>query len=70
MDFKKLGITFKEKAFYDILTEVRDSSNPPVESSDVKCKELTKKTKELIGDTAAFADWLNSGNFVRTLLSP
>lgn len=61
MEFKKLGITFEEKAFYDILTEIRDNSNPPFEYSDDKCKGLAKKIKELIDDTAVFADWLNSG---------
>ncbi len=53
--FEKLGITFEEKAFYDILIKVRDDHGFPYE--DEKCLELSKKIKELIDDKAQYADW-------------
>ena len=45
--FKVLGITFEEKAFFDVLVEVR----------------------ELIDDTAIYADWLNNDNLKSKLAS-
>lgn len=53
--FEKLGISFEEKAFYDILVKVRDDHNFPY--ADDKCLVLAKKIKELIDDKAQFADW-------------
>jgi type I restriction enzyme R subunit len=44
--FKELGITFEEKAFYDVLTEVRDTHG--FEYADERCIELAKKIKWLI----------------------
>jgi len=60
MEFKKLGISFQEKAFYDILVEVRDNAEPPFEYPDEKCIELAKKIKELVDDSSLYADWLNN----------
>lgn len=60
LEFKKLGISFEEKAFYDILTEVRDNSEPPFEYPDEKCKVLAKKIKSLIDESSLYADWLNN----------
>lgn len=60
MEFKKLGISFEEKAFYDILVEVRDNADPPFEYSDEKCRELAKKVKELVDESSLYADWLNN----------
>lgn len=60
MEFKKLGISFEEKAFYDILVEVRDNADPPFEYSDEKCIELAKKVKELVDESSLYADWLNN----------
>lgn len=54
--FEKLGITFEEKAFYDILVKVRDDHGFPY--ADEKCLILAKKIKELVDDKAQFADWL------------
>lgn len=54
--FEKLGITFEEKAFYDILIKVRDNHGFPYE--DDKCLVLAKKIKELVDDKSQFADWL------------
>ena len=53
--FEKLGITFEEKAFYDILVKVRDSHGFPY--ADEKCLVLAKKIKELVDDKSQFADW-------------
>jgi hypothetical protein len=65
--FKELGITFEEKAFFDVLTEVRDSHK--FEYSDERCIELAKKIKLLIDDTAVYADWLNNTNLRNKLAS-
>lgn len=53
--FEKLGITYEEKAFYDILVKVRDAHGFPY--ADEKCLVLAKKIKELVDDKAQFADW-------------
>lgn len=53
--FEKLGITYEEKAFFDILVKVRDDHGFPYE--DKKCLVLAKKIKELVDDKAQFADW-------------
>ena len=53
--FEKLGITYEEKAFYDILVKVRDEHKFKYE--DEKCLVLAKKIKELVDDKSQFADW-------------
>lgn len=53
--FQKLGITYEEKAFYDILVKVRDDHGFPY--ADEKCLVLAKKIKELVDDKSQFADW-------------
>ncbi len=53
--FEKMGITYEEKAFYDILIKVRDDHGFLYE--DAKCLVLAKKIKELVDDKAQFADW-------------
>jgi type I restriction enzyme R subunit len=68
--FRKLGLTFEEKAFYDILMHLRDKYNFEYgEDKKVgamivneKCKELAQKIKELIDMQSSFSDWLNNGN--------
>jgi len=65
--FKELGITFEEKAFFDVLTEVRDTHH--FEYADDRCIELAKKIKLLIDDTAIYADWLNNSNLRNKLAS-
>lgn len=64
--FHDLGITYEEKAFYDILIKVRDNHN--FEYSDDKCIELAKKIKELVDDKAKYADW-HTRNDVKNQLS-
>jgi len=53
--FEALGITFEEKAFYDILIKVRD--NHGFQYAEEKCLVLAKAIKELVEDKAQFADW-------------
>ena len=66
--FRKMGLTFEEKAFYDILVALRDQYNfeygtdkkiDGVVIND-KCKSLAKKVKEIIDTKSSFADWLNN----------
>lgn len=53
--FEKMGITLEEKAFFDILTKVRDTHEFQYE--DEKCIVLAKKIKELVEDKSKFAEW-------------
>ena len=73
--FRKLGLTFEEKAFYDILIALRDQYNFEYgEDKNVngviindKCKSLAKKVKEIIDTKSSFADWLNNQNVRNSL---
>ena len=68
--FRKLGLTFEEKAFYDILIALRDHYNFEYGTDEEidgvivnnKCKSLAKKVKEIIDTKSSFADWLNNQN--------
>ena len=68
--FRKMGLTFEEKAFYDIFLALRDQYNFEYgEDKKVdgvlindKCKSLAKKVKEIIDTKSSFADWLNNQN--------
>ena len=68
--FRKLGLTFEEKAFYDILISLRDRYNfeygTDKKVDDIvvneKCKFLAKKVKEIIDTQSSYADWLNNQN--------
>ncbi|MBR2091357.1 MAG: type I restriction endonuclease subunit R [Fibrobacter sp.] len=68
--FRKMGLTFEEKAFYDILLALRDQYNFEYgEDKEVdgviineKCRALAKKVKEIIDTKSSFADWLNNQN--------
>lgn len=68
--FRKLGLTFEEKAFYDILIHLRNKYNFEYgEDKKVgnliindKCKSLAQKIKELIDVQSSFTDWLNNSN--------
>jgi type I restriction enzyme R subunit len=66
--FRKIGLTFEEKAFYDILMALRDEYNFEYGTDKIvdgvsvndKCKALAKKIKEIIDTKSSFADWLNN----------
>ena len=68
--FRKIGLTFEEKAFYDILVSLRDQYNFEYgEDKEIggmivndKCKILAKKVKEIIDTKSSFSDWLNNQN--------
>lgn len=68
--FRKLELTFEEKAFYDILVSLRDQYNFEYGNDkkidgimiNDKCKILAKKIKEIIDTKSSFADWLNNQN--------
>lgn len=68
--FRKIGLTFEEKAFYDILLALRDTYNFEYGEDKLvdgvlinnKCKTLAKKVKEIIDTKSSFADWLNNQN--------
>lgn len=53
--FEQMGISFEEKAFYDILVKVRDDHH--FEYADDKCVVLAKEIKKLVDDKAQYADW-------------
>ena len=55
--FETLGISYEEKAFFDILVKVRDDHG--FQYDDDKCVILAGKIKELVADKSQFADWLN-----------
>ncbi len=63
--FKELGITFEEKAFYDVLVETRDAHE--FEYADERCLDLAGKIKDLVDNTAIYADWLNNDNLKHDL---
>ena len=66
--FRKVGLTFEEKAFYDILMALRDQYNFEYGTDKMidgvlvndKCRSLAKKIKEIIDTKSSFADWLNN----------
>lgn len=66
--FRKLGLTFEEKAFYDILIQLRDKNNFEYGEDKIvdgivvndKCKSLASKIREILDAKSSFADWLNN----------
>ena len=66
--FRKLGLTFEEKAFYDILIHLRDKHNfvygedKTIDGVVIneKCKSLACKIREIIDAKSSFADWINN----------
>lgn len=55
--FKKLGIDYEEKAFYDILKAVAKKYEFDNEYPDEKMIELSKKIKVIVNDKARYTDW-------------
>lgn len=53
--FKKMGIDFEEKAFYDILKSV--SKKYEFEYPDDKMIELSKRIKVIVDDQSKYTDW-------------
>ncbi|MCL2290723.1 MAG: HsdR family type I site-specific deoxyribonuclease [Bacteroidetes bacterium] len=63
--FEKLGITFEEKAFYDILVKVRDTHQ--FVYADEKCIMLAKAIKELVETNSEYVDWINRNDIKNKL---
>ena len=63
--FKEMGISYEEKAFYDILVIVRDEHGFVFENE--KCIELAKKIKELVDDKVQYADFFNRSDIKNQL---
>lgn len=63
--FEKLGISFEEKAFYDILVKIRDERG--FIYSDERCIELAKKIKTLVDGSTVYADFLNNESLKQKL---
>ena len=55
--FEAMGITYEEKAFYDILVKVRDEHG--FVFADEKCISLAKEIKRLVDDKVQYADFFN-----------
>ena len=55
--FKELGISFEEKAFYDILVSCAKKFNFENQYPDSKMKDLAKKVKTLVDDKTRYTDW-------------
>ena len=66
--FRKMDLSFEEKAFYDILIMLRDQYNFEYGEDKIvdgikvneKCKSLARKIKEIIDIKSSVADWLNN----------
>ena len=56
--FKELGITFEEKAFYDILVSCAMKFHFENQYPDDKMKDLARKVKALVDDKTHYTDWL------------
>ena len=55
--FKELGISFEEKAFYDILVSCAKKFHFEHDYPDEKMKELARKVKKLVDDKTKYTDW-------------
>ncbi|MBQ9388895.1 MAG: type I restriction endonuclease subunit R [Synergistaceae bacterium] len=67
--FRKVGLTFGEKAFYDILMSLREQYNFEYGEDrnfsdgvivNEKCKSLARKIREIIDRKSGYSDWLNN----------
>lgn len=63
--FDKMGITFEEKAFYDILFSV--SKKYKFEYPKDKMIELARAIKEIVDNNSRYADWLSRDDIKATL---
>lgn len=56
---KDMGISFEEKAFYDILVSVAKKYGFSNNYTDAQYKEMAKKVKALVDDKSKYTDWDN-----------
>lgn len=66
-EFKKMGITFEEKAFYDILKAIQEKYE--FEYSEEKLIELAKKVKAVVDDKSKYTDWSSKTDIKASLQS-
>ena len=66
-EFKQMGISFEEKAFYDILKAIRDKYK--FEYPEEKLVDLAKKVKIAVDDKAKYTDWSSKSNIKASLQS-
>ena len=66
-EFKKMGITFEEKAFYDILKAIQQKYG--FEYSDEKLVDLAKKVKTVVDDKSKYTDWSSKSDIKASLQS-
>ena len=57
--FEEMGISYIEKAFYDILVAVADEHNFRKALNEETYIELARKIRELVNGKAKYADWTN-----------
>lgn len=65
--FKSLGITFEEKAFYDILKAIRDKYKFIYD--DNRLIDLSKKVKKVVDNKAKYTDWSSRDDIRASLQS-
>ena len=65
--FDKMGITFEEKSFYDILKAIRDKYK--FEYSEEKLIDLAKKVKVIVDDKSKYTDWSSRSDIKNSLES-
>ena len=65
MKFAELGISIEEKAFYDILVDIRNKEK--FEYSDARCIGLSRKIKGLIDIQDVHKDWINNSSLINDL---
>ena len=65
--FKEMGITFEEKAFYDILKAIKEKYE--FEYAEDKLIELAKKVKAVVDDKAKYTDWSSKSDIKASLQS-
>ena len=63
--FADEGITFEEKAFYDILVRVRDEH--AFEYADADCKTFAKEIKKLVDTKVSVVDWASRDDIKSSL---
>lgn len=66
-EFKKMGIAFEEKAFFDISKAIREKYS--FDYSDEKLIGLAKKVKAVVDDKAKYTDWSSKSDIKASLQS-
>ena len=67
--FEALGITYDEKAFYDILVAVAEKYKFRNKYDDFKLIEIAKEIKKLVSNKSKYTDWTNRSDIRDELYS-